>query len=47
MGFEADRQIDPGGLMIGWLMQVVAVAWLGAIVIMLLKVLDDDRALPA
>ena len=33
--------------MIGWLMQVVAVAWLGAIVIMLLKVLDDDRALPA
>jgi hypothetical protein len=30
--------------MIEWLMQVVAVAWMGAMLIMLLKVLDDGTA---
>jgi hypothetical protein len=33
--------------MIEWLMQVVAVAWMGATLIMLLEVLDDEGAPPA
>lgn len=33
--------------MIEWLMQVVAVAWMGAMLIMLLEVLESGGALPA
>jgi hypothetical protein len=46
-GLTTSRQIDQEKPLIEWLIQVVAVAWMGAMFVTLLKVVDDAGALPA